>query len=173
MATNVLVPVSEYLRTSYEPDCDYVDGELQERNVGELDHSDLQSQLLELLRTAENKRHIRANSELRIQVKPNRFRVPDVCVRPLAVAKEKVLRQPPLLCIEVLSPEDRMSRTLEKVRDYLEMGVPEVWVFDPETRSVLICKGATAVTQTEGTITIPETPVTLKLADIFSALDNY
>jgi hypothetical protein len=35
MATNVLIPVSEYLKTSYSPDCDYVDGEVQERNLGE------------------------------------------------------------------------------------------------------------------------------------------
>ena len=33
----VAVPVSlqEYLETSYRPDCDYLDGELLERNVGE------------------------------------------------------------------------------------------------------------------------------------------
>jgi hypothetical protein len=35
MATSAIVPVSEYLRTSYSPDCDYVDGEVQERNLGE------------------------------------------------------------------------------------------------------------------------------------------
>ncbi len=35
MATKALIPVSEYLRTSYSPDCDYVDGEVQERNLGE------------------------------------------------------------------------------------------------------------------------------------------
>ena len=49
MATNTLIPVSEYLNTSYSPDCDYVDGEVQERNLGELDHSDLQSRFIKLL----------------------------------------------------------------------------------------------------------------------------
>lgn len=71
MATKALIPVSEYLRTSYSPDCDYVDGEVQERNLGEQDHSDLQSQLIELLRTTANKQVIRANSEIRVQVGPN------------------------------------------------------------------------------------------------------
>jgi len=173
MATNVLVPVSEYLQTSYSPDCDYVDGEVQERNLGEVEHADLQSQLLELLRMPSAKVYVRATTELRVQVKETRFRVPDICVRRASAHKERIVRLAPLLCIEVLSPEDRMSRTLEKVRDYLEMGVPEVWVFDPETRSVLICKGATAVTQTAGELRIPETPVALSLADIFSALDDY
>jgi hypothetical protein len=32
------VTVAEYLRTVYEPDCDYVDGRVEERNVGEFDH---------------------------------------------------------------------------------------------------------------------------------------
>ena len=39
MATSSLIPVSEYLSTSYEPDCDYIEGELQERNFGERPNS--------------------------------------------------------------------------------------------------------------------------------------
>jgi hypothetical protein len=34
MATGALVSVDEYLSTSYDPDCDYVDGVVEERNVG-------------------------------------------------------------------------------------------------------------------------------------------
>ena len=33
MSTKVIVPLSEYLDTSYHPDCEYVDGQLLERNV--------------------------------------------------------------------------------------------------------------------------------------------
>src|ERR1017187_9837216 len=54
MATNTVIPVSEYLRTSYSPDCDYVDGEVQERNMGEQDHSDLQTRIAVLLSTPQN-----------------------------------------------------------------------------------------------------------------------
>lgn len=173
MATNTLIPVSEYLRTSYEPDCDYVDGEIQERNLGEEEHSDLQAQLLDLLRTPENKLLIRANPEIRVQVAATRFRVPGVCVRRRAVVREPVIRQPPLLCIEILSPEDRASRTHEKIRDYLDMGVLEVWVVDPAARSIRIFKGSTMVEHTTGNIGVPETPITLAIAEIFGALDDY
>src|SRR5207244_9205938 len=38
MATGTLVSVEEYLSTSYRPDCDYIDGVILERNVGESDH---------------------------------------------------------------------------------------------------------------------------------------
>jgi Uma2 family endonuclease len=81
MATSALIPVSECLSTSYEPDCDYVDGEIQERNLGEQDHSDLQTRIAVLLSASPNLASIRVNTELRVQVKSTRFRVPDVCVR--------------------------------------------------------------------------------------------
>ena len=44
MDVTTLVSVEEYLRTSY-PDADreYIDGRIVERNVGEVDHSDLQT----------------------------------------------------------------------------------------------------------------------------------
>jgi hypothetical protein len=97
MATNVLVPVSEYLSTSYSPDCDYVDGDVQKRNLGETDHSELQGQILELLRTQTNKTYFRTNPEVRVQVAPTRFRVPDVCLRRVSAPKEQIIRTPPLL----------------------------------------------------------------------------
>ncbi len=42
MASTVSVPVEQYLRTSYRPDCDYVDGEVQQRNLGERWYSSVQ-----------------------------------------------------------------------------------------------------------------------------------
>lgn len=173
MATSALIPVSEYLSTSYEPDCDYVDGEVQERNLGETEHSDLQTQIAELLRTTESKKFIRTNTEPRVQVKETRFRVPDVCVRRVSDPKGRFITHAPLVCIEVLSPEDRMSRTREKVRDYLGMGVREVWVFDPATRSVLIFAEGSIVEQSRGELKVPETPLSIQLSDIFQALDPY
>jgi len=46
MTTKPFVSVEEYLKTSYEPDRDYVDGEVQARNVGERDHSILQREFI-------------------------------------------------------------------------------------------------------------------------------
>lgn len=173
MATSAIVPVSEYLRTSYSPDCDYVDGEVQERNLGERDHADLQSRFVFLLCQPEYAAHVTARSELRVQVNPNRFRVPDVCVLRKNAPREQIVEQPPLLCIEVLSPEDTMLRTRERVRDFLNMGVPEVWIVDPALRSVTVCAGATSVEHTAGELPVPETPVILAIADIFKVLDEY
>ena len=37
MSTRTLISVEEYLRSSYEPDCDFVDGEIEERNVSRVE----------------------------------------------------------------------------------------------------------------------------------------
>ena len=39
MATATTVPMEVYLRSSYEPDSEYVDGVIEERPMGEYDHA--------------------------------------------------------------------------------------------------------------------------------------
>ncbi len=80
METSALVSVEEYLNTSYRPDCDYVDGELLERNVGEHPHSDLQTELAYYFRSRRKQWKLHAVVEQRVQVKSDRYRIPDVCV---------------------------------------------------------------------------------------------
>ena len=70
----------------------------------------------------------------RVQVKPTRFRVPDVCVVWADDPDDPIVRRAPVLCIEILSKDDRMSAMHEKVDDYLAMGVQHVWLIDPSTR---------------------------------------
>jgi Uma2 family endonuclease len=169
MATSTLVSVSEYLATAYRPDCDYVDGQVQERNLGELDHSDLQRQLILLLANA---KEIRVNPELRVQVSADRFRVPDLCVMSADAPREQVVRSAPLLCIEILSHEDTLSRMVERVHDFLNMGVRQVWIFDPRLRSAMVCEGAAMVEHTAGQLALPGTQVTIDLAEVFRVLDE-
>ena len=45
MATSTRLSLSEYMKTSYRPDREYVDGELRERNVGKWEHARLQALL--------------------------------------------------------------------------------------------------------------------------------
>ena len=67
MPTSVAIPVSEYLATSYRPDCDYLDGELVERNVGEFDHSRLQGLLTRSLMNREQEWGILVVPEQRLR----------------------------------------------------------------------------------------------------------
>ena len=72
--------------------------------------------------------------EQRVQVSARRFRVPDVGLVAEGPPDEAVFRTPPLLCIEILSRDDRMSGILERVKNYFEMGVPTCWIIDPTAR---------------------------------------
>ena len=143
MESRTLVSEQEYLSTAYSPDCDYVDGEVQERNLGELDHGRTQKRLILFFGNREKQWGIEVVPEQRVQVSATRYRIPDVCVV-LGEPDGKIFRKPPFLCVEILSPEDRMSRVRDRVDDYLKMGVPHVWVLDPESHA------AYSVTPAEG-----------------------
>src|SRR5262245_30832770 len=114
-----LVSVEEYLRTVYEPDCDYVDGEVLDRNVGERDHSILQREFIVFFHARRRAWRAFVYPEQRVQIGVTRFRVPDVCVYVGRDPREQIFQSPPFICIEILSPEDRMSRIEKKVEDYL------------------------------------------------------
>ena len=120
METRTLVPLEEYLTTAYSPDCDYVDGEVLERNPGERNHSTLQMAIAAYLFARRKKWGVRVFPEQRVQVAQRRFRIPDVCVV-VGNPVDQILTKPPFLCIEVLSPDDRMSRVQVRVDDYLKI----------------------------------------------------
>jgi Uma2 family endonuclease len=166
------IPVEEYLHTSYEPDVDYVDGFLEDRHVGENEHSDLQTELATILRVQGKAWRIYAFVEHRVQVSAKRFRVPDVCIMPRSWKKTPIIHEAPMLCIEVLSPEDTFSRTQAKCRDYLSMGVPEVWIFDPEERKAYVMRGDVMTEHPEGTLRLEGTAVEVRLAEVFGVLDE-
>jgi Uma2 family endonuclease len=134
METDELISVREYLATSYDPDCDYVDGVVEERNVGETDHSYVQTAIAAYFFARRKEWGVCPLTEQRVQVSPTRFRVPDVCVVVGPKPKEQIIRTPPLICIEILSPDDRLSRVRERLNDYLRLGVPYAFLLDPETR---------------------------------------
>jgi Uma2 family endonuclease len=131
MTVGSLVPVSEYLNTSYRPDCDYVDGELRERNLGEFEHSSTQRNIIMWLVVNYPGVAERVLPEQRVQVRADRYRIPDVCITNVAAPAERITKTPPALCIEILSREDRMSDILDRIDDYFQMGVPVCWIVDP------------------------------------------
>jgi Uma2 family endonuclease len=134
MALGVLVALEDYLKTSYAPDRDYIDGEVVERHLGEFEHSSAQREILLFLATHYPALRKRLQPEQRVQVAPSRFRIPDVCILAEGAPRQKIIDTPPELCIEILSPEDTLTRTMERVRDYFNMGVPMCWIIDPVSR---------------------------------------
>ena len=98
------VTVVEYLHTVYEPECDYVDGHLEDRNVGEYDHGLLRTLLGFIFTKNRIAWGVRAVTDVRTQVKQTRFRCPDVSVLRSGSPREQILTHPPLIAIEILSP---------------------------------------------------------------------
>jgi Uma2 family endonuclease len=126
-----LIPVEEYLRMTSEPDCEYVAGVIEERPVGEYDHATWQTILAAFFTIRQKDWGIEARAELRVQVAPNRFRVPDVTVLSRTAPREQIITHAPLAVFEILSPEDTMSRMLAKLAEYERMGIGAIWVIEP------------------------------------------
>ncbi|MGA2674087.1 MAG: Uma2 family endonuclease [Terracidiphilus sp.] len=166
------VTVEEYLRTSYRPDCDYVDGRVEERNVGEHDHGYLQTLLAVLFTNNRNVWGVRAVTDVRTQVSRSHFRVPDLSVLRAGAPKEQILTHPPLIVIEILSPEDRLSRFQNRIDDYLAFGVENVWILDPESRKAWTATRDGLHLVQNGELTVPETPIRVVLSELFAELDR-
>ena len=120
MAT--LVPVEEYMNTSYHPDREYVAG-WSWRGTWEN------------CRTAAPSANSSAFAfpEARVRVKSDRFRVPDVTISLGGEPEGRYFTTPPFLVIEILLPDDRHADLMEKIDDYRSFGISWVWVIDPES----------------------------------------
>jgi Uma2 family endonuclease len=167
MATSPTTHVSldEYLSADYQPDCEYVDGVLEERNVGRKKHSKVQGNLYAFFRNQSTETGLQAWVEWRFQTSPTRYRVPDVIVT-RGEPDEEILTTPPLLCIEVLSPEDRMSRVNVRLKEFLDFGVPVVWLIDPEERRLWIyCPGS--IEEVTGSVKLDGTSIEIPFSKIF------
>ena len=169
MATALHIPLNEYLGISYRPDREYVDGEIRERNVGKWEHARLQWLLAAWFFAHEKQWGITGSTEQRVRVSASRVRVPDLVVL-TAGAQPEVLTDPPLLVIEILSPDDSYSDTQERAQDYREMGVETVWIIDPKTRTGRMCSGAEWVEASR--LEVKGTPLYVNLSEIFSQMTS-
>ncbi len=167
-----LISIDEYLNTTYRPDVDYVDGYIEERNLGEFDHGDLQLEIGSFLRVRQQKWSIRVVTETRVRVSATRVRIPDVCILEAGRKRERVISHPPLLCIEVLSPCDSVKSIRARAQDYFDMGVPEVWVFDPTSRIAYACTNGTMTEHRQGALKLAGSQVELDVEAIFATLDE-
>jgi Uma2 family endonuclease len=80
---------------------------------------------------------------------------------------EEVLTRPPFLCIEVLSPEDRMSRMQRKVADYLAFGVSYVWILDPQRRKAIVYTDRDTLELDHGVLRTENPTIEVPLSEIF------
>jgi Uma2 family endonuclease len=171
MATAALISVEEYLAASYRPDREFIDGQVVERNLGEYDHSRLQTILAGWFLRRERAWQVRVLVEQRVQVEPGRFRIPDVSVISRDHPVEQIVRRPPLVCAEILSPEDSMRGIQDRIDDYLAFGVPNIWVFEPTKPQAWVCTKHGLMVPEDGVLTVHDSPIVIPLQDLFADLD--
>lgn len=141
LPSSTLVTVEEYLNTAYDPDVEYIDGILVERNVGDWLHALVQMNIGVALKVKYP--HLKVASELRSRTTDTRFRLPDISAVLARPADLRYLADPAYVVVEVLSPEDRIPRVLAKLREYQNKGVPNIWVVDPHERTMFVYQNYT------------------------------
>ena len=166
------VSVEEYLSTVYEHDCEYVDGVIEERDMGEFEHAYIQGLLISLFFKNREAWGVYPLPEQRVQTKKTHFRVPDIAILREGTTREPILTRPPLLVIEVQSPDVPLRRTETKALEYLAFGIEHVWVIDPYARVAYRGTPAGLDLVRSAELAIPDTPIRIAPGDLFAELDR-
>jgi Uma2 family endonuclease len=133
------ISIEEYLRTSYpDGDREYVDGEVIVKPMPPFSHGELQALLSAIFLDFKKKgAPFSVAVEVRSRTSPTRIRLPDVSVY-LGRPAEEVPSEAPYVAVEILSPEDRMSYVMEKLREYRHWGAAHIWLIDPGNASLSV-----------------------------------
>ena len=113
MASRVQVAPSEYLSMSFDgTDREYVRGEIVERSMPNFLHGEMQFELAFRFRQLRDSHRLFGCSETRMRLAPDLYRIPDIAVFAESKPDEPVPSRPPLVAIEIVSPDDRYSEML-------------------------------------------------------------
>ncbi len=163
------VSVEEYLRTSYRPDRELVDGELREKPMPTDLHGTVQSMIGAWFAMHMKEWGIAPASEVRTRVRAERFRLPDVSLMRFPRQFTKTQNDPPLIAIEILSEDDRYSDLANRAGDLRAMGVEHIWLIDPDRRLASIWDGRTW--QPAAALAVSGTAVHLDLMWLWAQID--
>ena len=169
MAVTTLISEQEYLQTSY-PDLDreYCDGEVIERCMPPSLHSETQDLISVFFGMCRLRGiPIYARPELRTRIRTAKYRIPDVSIYWPVKPKEPIPEIRPLVAIEILSPDDTIEGVSRKLHEYLQLGVPHVWLLDPKA-SVFHVYDQLGLRQVP-CFFIPEVGVEIQPSDFFEA----
>ena len=166
------VSVEEYLSMSFEHDCEYIDGVIRERALGDFEHCFLQGFLCGIFFNHRLDWQIVSLPEQRIRITPTQYLIPDVTLVTAGLPREPRLTKPPLLVVEIQSPTDTLREVTLKSRDYLSFGISNIWVIDPKTRKAYYAMPAGLEEVTDGWLEVPGTPIRVSLDELFFEMDR-
>ncbi|HSS47988.1 MAG TPA: Uma2 family endonuclease [Thermoanaerobaculia bacterium] len=169
-----------FLRPDLNP-CELVNGRVVPTMPTGDEHADVELELGTRLRSygKESKRGRAIGGEVGIYIRrdPDTVRAADIAFisreRDVKPRTRGYLEIAPELVVEVLSPEDRIGKVREKLRDYFSAGVLVVWVVDPGLRRVQVYRSPTAVTVLDERQVLTDEEIlpgfSVPISDLFSA----
>jgi Uma2 family endonuclease len=125
------VSVEDYLAHETKPASEYADGVVTQKSLPTRNHARIQRTVGQLIER--DHPDYEALPELTVRLREGRFLVPDVAVCRRG-DPSPYPTEPIPLCIEILSPGDRMSETVGKCEEYHAWGVEHAWIIDPDHR---------------------------------------
>ena len=139
MGTKAAFPVADYLRTSFPGlDKEYWEGELVERSLPDWLHGRTQLLIGAFFLALGKTLSLWPSVETRMRLRDGVYLIPDVAV--FQGAKPELIPDtPPLIAIEVLSPDDKLAKVREKLEEYRAWGVSHVWLVDPHSKRMYTC----------------------------------
>jgi Uma2 family endonuclease len=161
-----LMPVEEYLVLTVKPYCEYLDGVLRQKAWPTYDHGKMQMRLCNLT----NQAHLglEALPELTLKVSERIYLIPDVAVVRVSEIEEPYPTKPVFLCIEILSPEERLADTLAECEEYHAWGVRFCWIVDPDDKRCWEYHAGDRPNQLSANGHLTAEKLSLSLTDIFA-----
>jgi Uma2 family endonuclease len=170
-----LMSVEEYLATSFpDGDREYLDGIVVERNLGTDPHSALQQILAEYLGSQARSLGLSVRPECRTKINATRYRIPDILVmaRPYSTVRG-VIVDAPFLIVEILSPDDRLSATVSRYRDYEAFGVRHIVQLDPIERTTFVFEAGALAPKETASFEVPgRGQLSFNVRELFARLDE-
>ena len=80
--------------------------------------------------------------------------------------EEQIITRPPLIVIEVLSPEDTLRAYQQRIDDYLNFGIPHIWILDPALEKTWAATRG-QLTEASGKLVVPNSEIYLPIPEIF------
>jgi Uma2 family endonuclease len=102
----------------------------------------------------------------------NRVRICDIAMVQANLPDEQVGTTPPVICVEVMSPEDHLSRAITVLSDYRTLGVPNIWLIDPQERLAYTYGPGGLEQQQDLVLRALGTEIALDVNDLFADLDK-
>jgi Uma2 family endonuclease len=168
------ISLDEYLSTTYEPDMEFVDGLLVERNVGTQRHSLLQSLVIIYFGQYRKSHRIRVFPEVRLQVGARRHRIPDVLVLEIPYNHGKLVTDVPAITVEIKSSDDTFDYIFDKCVEYEALGVRNILVMDPDNRRAWLFEqnNLRLLTGNSVQLNLSQAALDFPFAEMFAELDE-